>query len=162
MKVITLNTAIAAPRERVFDLARSIDAHQATAAQTGENAVAGTTSGLLGLNQEVTWRARHFGVVQHLTVRMTRLERPTHFQDVMIKGAFRSMTHDHFFETMAGGTLMRDRFEFSAPLGILGVLVENLLLVRYMRRFIAERNCTLKRIAESDDWRKHLPAPSAD
>ncbi len=33
MAVITLETVIAAPRERVFDLARSIDAHQDTGVQ---------------------------------------------------------------------------------------------------------------------------------
>ena len=60
--VLALETVVHAPRERVFDLARSIDAHQDTAAATGEKAVAGVTSGLLGPEQEVTWQARHFGV----------------------------------------------------------------------------------------------------
>ena len=97
MATIILQTDIAAPRERVFDLARSIDAHQDTAAATGERAVAGVTSGLLGLDEEVTWQAKHFGVVQKLRVKMTLFERPSHFRDVMLEGAFRSMQHDHSF-----------------------------------------------------------------
>lgn len=156
MTVITLETAIDAPRERVFDLARSIDAHQDTTAATGEKAIAGVTSGLLGPNEEVTWQARHFGVVQKLRVKMTRFERPSHFQDVMVQGAFRSMTHDHSFEVKNGRTIMIDRFEFAAPLGILGWLAERIFLERYMRRFIEERNAILKRTAESDSWRKYL------
>src|SRR5205823_8803096 len=71
---ICLQTVIAAPKERVFDLARSIDAHQDTAEHTGERAVAGVTSGLLGPEEEVTWEARHFGVRQRLRVKMTRSE----------------------------------------------------------------------------------------
>jgi hypothetical protein len=67
MSVIQLTTIILAPVERVFDLARSIDLHVASTAHTGERAVAGVTSGLLGPGEEVTWRAKHFGVWQHLT-----------------------------------------------------------------------------------------------
>lgn len=157
MAVITLETVIAAPRERVFDLARSIDAHQDTAAATGERAVAGVTTGLLGLDEEVTWQARHFGVVQRLRVKMTRFDRPAHFQDVMLEGAFHTMQHDHSFEEEDGKTVMRDRFEFVAPLGFLGRIAERLFLVRYMRSFIVERNAVLKRTAESEEWRRYLP-----
>ncbi len=91
MPVINLETEIAAPKERVFDLARSIDAHQDTAEQTHERAVAGVTSGLLGAEEEVTWEARHFGVKQRLRVKMTMFNRPNHFQDMMLEGAFRQM-----------------------------------------------------------------------
>ncbi len=156
MPLIVLKTQIQAPRERVFDLARSIDAHQDTAAATQERAVAGVVSGLLGAGEEVTWEAWHFGVKQRLTVKMTRLESPHTFQDVMLRGAFSEMRHDHLFEEKNGGTLMIDRFYYAAPLWILGRLAEVLFLTRYMRAFLIERNAVLKRVAESDDWRKYL------
>jgi ligand-binding SRPBCC domain-containing protein len=104
----------------VFDLARSIDAHQDSTEGTAERAIAGVTSGLIGINDEVTWEARHFGVRQRLRVRITAFDRPKHFQDVMIAGAFKSMVHDHDFAEHPEGTLMCDRFEFRSPLGILG------------------------------------------
>jgi ligand-binding SRPBCC domain-containing protein len=156
MSVIDLRTLINAPRERVFDLARSIDAHQDSTGDTGERAVAGTTSGLLGLGEEVTWEARHLGVRQRLRVRMTKLDRPNHFQDVMLEGAFSRMQHDHFFEERDGGTAMIDRFEFGSPLGFLGRLVDRLFLERYMRGFIIRRNAMLKKTAESDEWKRYL------
>src|SRR5215218_8887243 len=56
---IEMSTYIAAPRERVFDLARSIDVHQRSLEHTRERAVGGRTSGLIGLGETVTWRARH-------------------------------------------------------------------------------------------------------
>ena len=115
------------------------------------------TSGLLGPNEEVTWQARHFGITQQLKVKMTRFDRPKHFQDIMLEGAFRQMSHDHSFEEKNGKTLMIDRFEFSATFGPLGVIVERLFLTSYMRRFIEKRNAILKRTAESDEWRKYLP-----
>jgi ligand-binding SRPBCC domain-containing protein len=149
MPVIELSTVICAPREQVFDLARSIDAHLASTGGTGERAVAGVTSGLIGLNEEVTWEARHLGVKQRLTVRITQFDRPAHFQDMMISGAFKRMKHDHGFLEHPGGTLMTDRFEFESPLGILGWFVDRVFLAGYMRRFIVKRNQVLKEMAET-------------
>lgn len=156
MPVIELSTIIAAPVERVFDLARCIEAHTASTSRTGEHAVGGMTSGLIEMGQEVTWRARHFGVWQNLTVRVTAFDRPRHFQDVMVRGAFRRFTHDHFFEPSGDGTLMRDVFDYESPLGPLGRLANGLFLEQYMRAFLVERNQVLKSVAESEDWRQYL------
>lgn len=152
MPTIQLTTTIAAPIERVFDLSRSIDLHMHSASGSGERAIAGTTSGLIGLGQEVTWRARHFGVWQMLSVRITSFERPTYFTDVMLRGAFRSMEHHHNFAQTAEGTIMRDVFTFESPLGILGRIADSLILTRYMTAFLRERNRVIKAVAESDDW----------
>lgn len=86
------------------------------------------------------------------------MEQPHFFQDIMVAGAFKHMTHDHRFESHESGTRMHDRFEFSAPLGPLGWIAESLFLERYMRRFLLRRNAHLKRTAESDAWRRYLPA----
>ena len=88
MAILHLSTVIAAPRVRVFDLARSIDAHQKSADQTGERAVAGVTTGLIGLNEQVTWEARHFGIKQRLTVCVSAFNRPGYLRLVMCAGGF--------------------------------------------------------------------------
>ena len=129
-------TSIRAPIERCFDLARSVEAHLAGNRHWGEAAVAmgGVTSGLIGLGERVTWRARHFGVRQTLTTEITAMDRPGYFQDTMIRGAFRSMNHDHYFRSLSPDeTEMRDVFQFAAPLGILGRVAEFAVLRRYMR-----------------------------
>jgi ligand-binding SRPBCC domain-containing protein len=156
MPLIELSTVICAPRERVFDLARSIDAHQDSTEGTHERAVAGVTSGLIGLNDEVTWEARHLGMRQKLTVQVTAFNRPQHFQDIMVAGAFKRMRHDHEFLEHPSGTLMIDRFEFQSPFGILGSIVDQLFLTGYMRRFLVHRNSILKKLAESEKWRCYL------
>jgi ligand-binding SRPBCC domain-containing protein len=154
---IEVRTFVAAPRERVFDLARSIDLHRSSLAYTGETAVAGRVSGLIGLGETVTWRARHLGVTQHLTSRISGYERPRWFQDEMVRGAFAWMVHDHWFDEAEGGTVLRDRFRFAASLGPLGRLAEALVLKRYMTRLLEARNAAIRRIAESDEWREFLP-----
>jgi ligand-binding SRPBCC domain-containing protein len=156
MVIVRIWTSIAAPPERVFDLARSIDAHQESAEGTNERAVAGVTHGLIGMGDEVTWEARHFGIKQRLTVRVTRFERPFRFQDVMVSGAFKSMRHDHEFVEHPPGTLMIDRFEFESPYGLIGRVVDRIFLFGYMRRFLVHRNNVLKRLAESEDWRRYV------
>jgi ligand-binding SRPBCC domain-containing protein len=158
---IELITRIAAPVERCFDLSRSIDLHQDSLAASGERAVAGVTSGLIGLGESVTWEARHLGVRQRLTSRITAFDRPRHFRDAMVAGAFARFDHDHWFEDDgAGGTVVRDVFDFAAPLGVLGRVAEAAFLTRYMRRLLGERNAVVKRVAESDAWRRYL-APDA-
>lgn len=156
MPVIELATPVRAPIERCFDLARSVDVHLAGAGDTGERAVAGVVRGLLGPGDEVTWRARHFGVWQLLTSRITQFERPLRFRDSMVRGAFARFDHDHSFEADGAVTIMRDRFDFTSPLGPLGRLADALVLTRYMRRFLVERNRVLREIAESDRWREFL------
>ncbi len=134
----------------------SVDLHAQSAAQTDEHAVAGVTHGLIGLGESVTWRGRHFGVMLEHEARITKYERPSYFQDVMVTGAFRSFVHDHFFEPMGSGTLMRDRLTFAAPMGVLGWAAEELVLCGYLQRFLVERNRTIRRVAESGEWRNYL------
>jgi ligand-binding SRPBCC domain-containing protein len=153
-------TVIRAPIERCFDLARSVEVHLAGNIHWGEQAVAagGVTSGLVGLGERVTWRAKHFGVWHQLTSEITEMLRPSHFQDVMIEGIFRFMRHDHFFRARsADETEMRDVFSFAAPLPLLGALAEVLFLRRYMRNLLHERNAAIQQTAESGEWRKYLP-----
>ena len=156
MPVIELATSIAAPIDRVFDLARSIDLHANSTSSTGERAVGGVTSGLIGPEQEVTWRARHFGIWQSLTVRITVFERPTHFADAMLRGAFRHLEHHHYFAPTNNGTIMRDVFIFQSPLGILGRVADCLFLERHMKSFLIERNRVIKATAESADWKRYI------
>ena len=150
MSIIRVEVDINAPPSVCFDLARSVDAHVESTRATGEKAVGGVTSGLLNLGDEVTWRAKHFGVTQHLTSRITAFDRPRHFRDEMVRGAFRRIVHDHYFEPISGGTRMVDVFDFTAPLGILGSLVDRLVLHRYLKRFLETRALALKHFAESE------------
>lgn len=139
VQTISIEMWIDAPPERCFDAARDLDLHVVSMQHTSERAVAGKTTGLIELDEEVTWRGRHFGVTQHFTSRITAFDRPHHFRDEMQKGAFRSFVHDHYFAGENGGTKMTDMLVFSAPLGVLGVVAEKLFLRRYMERLLTRR-----------------------
>lgn len=152
-------TLIDAPIERCFDLSRSVEVHLLSNVHSGEQALAlgGVTSGLVGLLEEVTWRAKHFGVWQNLTSRTTALNSPNSFQVTMVRGIFRSMQADHQFRTAASGlTEMKDFFRIAAPLPVLGIVAEVLFLRRYMLALLRERNAVIKRVAESSEWQRYL------
>jgi ligand-binding SRPBCC domain-containing protein len=154
-------TVIRAPIARCFDLARSVEVHLAGNVHWGEAAIAesGSASGLVDLGQRVTWRAKHFAIRQRLTSEITAMDRPVYFQDTMIEGPFHSMQHAHVFRTLSPEmTEMEDVFRFAAPLPVLGRLAEILVLRRYMRGLLRERNAVLKEIAESKEWQRLLPS----
>lgn len=156
MPRIHLETRIAAPLSLCFDLARDIDFHMRSTPGTHEIAVAGVTTGLIGLHETVTWEATHFFVRQRLTSRITQFSPPTHFRDSQVSGAFRRFDHDHYFSELDGGTLMVDLFDYTSPWSILGRLADHLFLERYMRKLLLQRAELLRQEAE------RLAPPSID
>jgi ligand-binding SRPBCC domain-containing protein len=153
MPTIHLTTFVAAPAGRVFDLARSIDLHRKSMAHTGEEAIAGTTNGLIGLNETVTWKARHLRKIRILKSKITAMNPPLSFTDEMVQGDFKSLRHEHHFKQISNGTLLIDLFTFESPYGGLGRLAERLFLTRYLKNLLETRNKVIKDYAESEKWK---------
>jgi ligand-binding SRPBCC domain-containing protein len=150
MTAIYLETIINAPIEKCFDLSRSIDFHIDSASHTQERAVAGKTQGLIEAGETVTWEARHFGIMQRLTVQITAMRSPTYFCDEMLQGSFKSMKHRHFFHSLpTGQTQMIDIFEYETPFSVFGKVFDVLVLKRHMTDFLKHRNALLKQRAEN-------------
>ena len=126
-------------------------------AATGERVIAGRAKGLIKLNETVTWRAKHLGVWQNLTSKITEFRSPYYFVDEMVSGAFKSFRHEHHFEQQAGGTLMKDIFTYQSPLGPIGMLANKLFLTKYMTNFLVQRNKAIKEYAESGKAIVFLP-----
>jgi len=153
MPTIHLTTFIAAPVERVFDLSRSIDVHKKSLAHTNEQAVAGTTSGLIQQDETVTWKAKHLGKVRVMKVKISSMTAPQSFTDELVNGDFKEMKHEHHFKPIKNGTLMIDLFSFESPYGSLGKMVNYIFLKRYLRKLLERRNRAIKEYAETDKWK---------
>ncbi|MEW9108752.1 MAG: SRPBCC family protein [Cytobacillus gottheilii] len=149
MPIIEHQQFIKAPVEVCFDLVRNVDIHTQTTSKTRERAVSGVTEGFLEQGDTVTWEAIHFGIKQRLTAKVTVMEKPHTFVDVMVTGAFHSFVHTHQFIEEAGGTIMIDKFQYKSPFGPIGVVADKLFLEKYMTSFIVSRAKALKKIAES-------------
>src|SRR5688500_6018922 len=140
MPVIELTTIIRAPINVCFDLARSIDLHKLSTAGTGEEAIDGVTFGLIGMGEEVTWRARHFGITQSLTSRITSFDYASYFRDEMPLGIFIKIKNTHMFQESCAVTVMNDIFAFQSPRGIIGKVFNRLILTRYLTHQMEKRN----------------------
>lgn len=137
----TLDTDTPFDAAELFGVSLNIDAHLDSMTGSAERAIAGVTSGRIGLGETVTWRARHFGIWFTMTSKITALEWPVRFVDQQVRGPFKTFIHEHRFEPLATGTRMTDAITVASP--VFGVLAERLVLVPYLRRLITQRNSHL-------------------
>ncbi|OYX85185.1 MAG: cell division protein [Flavobacteriales bacterium 32-34-25] len=149
MTTIHLTTIIQAPIQTVFDVSRNIDIHQKSASKSKEKAVAGITSGLINLNETVTWRGKHFGFYLTHKSRITAMNLYDYFVDEMEEGKFKTFKHQHFFEEKNGVTTMTDQLQYETPFGIFGKLFDVLFLKKHLTQFLLERNNVLKKVCET-------------
>ena len=156
MPTIELETRIKSDINICFDLSRSIDLHKISTAKTKEEAIDGRKSGLINLDEFVTWNATHFGIKQKLTSKITEFNRPFHFRDEQLKGAFKFIIHDHYFETLGDRVKMKDVFSFQSPLGLMGRLIDKIILTDYLTKILKERNAVIKEFAETTKWKSIL------
>ncbi|MGW4945369.1 SRPBCC family protein [Actinoplanes sp. NPDC004185] len=147
--LIEVTTDIHADAEVVFELELDMDVHAASLAASRETATTSTGRREVRLGDEVTFRARHFGIIWSMTSRITAHDPPRRFVDEQVRGPFRTLVHEHGFEDLGGGwTQMTDRMTVTAPFGPLGVLVTRLVLSPYLRRLLEQRAAHIKQLAE--------------
>ncbi|BDU23671.1 SRPBCC family protein [Flavobacterium sp. GSB-24] len=151
MTTINLITKINAPKQIVFDASRNIDIHQQSASESNEKAIAGVISGLINLNEKVTWRGKHFGFYLTHKSRITAMNLYDYFVDEMERGKFKSFKHEHFFEEEKGITIMKDKMQYETPFGIFGKLFDVLFLKKHLTNFLLERNKVLKQVSEKQN-----------
>ena len=149
MPVINLQTQINAPVEDCFNLSRRVDLHLQSMQSNKEQAVAGTTTGLMNLSDTVTWKATHFGLPFKMMVQITEMQYAVYFVDQMLSGPFKWFRHYHAFQVHGNGTLMIDEFVFKSPLGWLGKLADRWVLKPYLHKLLEQRNEAIKQVAES-------------
>ncbi|MCM3869687.1 MAG: SRPBCC family protein [Pyrinomonadaceae bacterium] len=77
----------------------------------------------------VTWVAEH-----------TLYDPPHMFEDVQIKGPFRSWRHRHLIESQQDGTRLRDEIDYEPPFGFVGRALAPLLIERRLRRLFDYRH----------------------
>ncbi len=149
-EVIEVVTVVEAAPAEVFALKLDVDVHAASLRGSGETATTSTGRRRLALGDEVTFRARHFGMRWRLTSRITVFEPPSRFVDEQTRGPFRSLRHEHLFaDAGEGRTRMTDRMTITAPLGPLGALVARTVLAPYLRHLLRQRAAHIGSVAGS-------------
>lgn len=147
---------MAAPAEVVFDLSRHIGLHKESMSAYKEEAVAGTRMGLIGKDETVTWRARHFYKDRLLRMKVTDMQSPDRYTTEQLQGDFRSLRHEHYFKPCENGTIVIDILQYELPYGWLGRLFNRFLLGPYLKQLLEQRNRLIRESAEGGLWKKLL------
>ncbi len=151
------NIHVHAPIDRCFLLSTSIAlVEQTLAMRPKAGPPPARTTGLIQLDDRVLWRGWKFGIPAMHESLITAYERPTFFQDSMLRGYFSSFQHDHQFEEVDGYTLMVDIVRFSLPFGALGKVVAKKIVIPHILNLLVARFALLKRIAEGPDWERYI------
>jgi ligand-binding SRPBCC domain-containing protein len=67
----------------------------------------------------------------------------------MVAEPFRKLRHEHLFSVVSDSTIqMTDNLEFESPYGLLGALVDQVILSSYLKSFLRRRAEVLKNLAE--------------
>lgn len=150
MPLIELHTIIDSDIKTCFDLSRDVGFYQNTLPSSEEIAIDGKVTGLVELNDQITWETNHLGFAQHVTLKVTEFDSPNLFVDELVKGGFKAYNHKHIFEKIGNKTVMTDKFYFETPYGIFGKFVNWLFLKKYMTKLLKTRNHFLKKAAENN------------
>lgn len=86
-------------------------------------------------NLDQVHEGRVFGMRTRFTVRVVEMQRPSRYVDEATHRAFRTLRHIHEFESVGGGTLMRDTLEYDSPFGAIAGW--------FLRRFVKRRASAL-------------------
>jgi ligand-binding SRPBCC domain-containing protein len=155
---VKLTTRVNAPVERCFDLYRSVSLHVDSYQHAHEQAVGTITAGLVGPGDVAAFRMRAFGFPYRMSVKVVAYDRPRHFRDSQTEGFFLRADHDHHFAVEDGTTVVTDVFDYTPRFSWLGTLLDRLILARYVRWTIGQKNANVKRVAEGGEWKRYLPA----
>ena len=84
---------------------------------TQDRPIAGTTSGLLSLNDFVVWEGKHFRKLRRFKMRITEMNIPYSFTNQMVDGALKAMRHEVHLKSCTNGTIMIDILHFETAYG---------------------------------------------
>jgi ligand-binding SRPBCC domain-containing protein len=155
MYTVSETTHVNAPLDRCFLLGTSIKLVSRTLKM---HALERDENELIQPNDRLIWHGWKFGLPQMHETRVTAYDRPHYFQDSMGRGRFKRYQHEHTFTEIDGHTLLHDKIRFSLPLGWVGDMVAKTLIVPYIAGMLHRHLQLLKRVAETEEWRKYLPA----
>jgi ligand-binding SRPBCC domain-containing protein len=98
----------------------------------------------LGPGVRLTLKGRRWGI-SHLAIsEITTFVQGKSFVDQQVQGPLGKWLHTHVFETIPGGTRVRDQIDYEPPGGMLGLVVTGSFLERDLEGIFAYREGKLR------------------
>ena len=103
---------------------------------------------------EAIVETRVFGPITARWVAQHTVYDPPHmFEDVQLKGPFRSWRHRHVVEPHADGAILRDEIDYEPPLGFLGRVLAPILVQKRLQKLFDYRHEVTRRWCEGQEER---------
>jgi ligand-binding SRPBCC domain-containing protein len=145
MAVFENVTYLARPVEEVFDfLCNPANLIRVTPPELHMRLVDGPPR--LELGSRITLQGRRWGIPQRIVSEVTALEPNVLLQDEQREGPFGKWVHTHRLEPAPEGTRMTDRIEFTAPGGLLGLVLTERRIEQDLEQVFAYRAQKFKEI----------------
>lgn len=87
-----------------------------------------------------------FGIPVKWTTEITAVDRPHSFIDKQLKGPYSLWEHQHRFIEKDGGVLVLDRVRYSLPFGVLGRIMQKLVVKKKLDNIFLFRRETLSHL----------------
>lgn len=85
-----------------------------------------------------------FGIVVRWQTEICKVENQKYFTDKQAKGPYKLWEHTHFFTEAEGGVLMQDVVNYKLPFGIIGRVLNSILIKRKVESIFAYRKTILE------------------
>src|SRR5688500_349333 len=112
MHRVEVKSAVQAPMERCWDLARSNKLHTLSDNFYKVNGVTTPKEGLVEPGDHIAWRTSYLGLPCKVVTRITEYQPYQKFTQEMVSGSFLSFRHEHHFRFLAGFTHITEVIEF--------------------------------------------------
>ncbi|GEM_PF-1738005 len=144
---------IEAPIEHVFDMVRNVEVHAAAVPAIQARAVAGRQQGELEMHEWTRWSARYFGLRFHLTMQVTACEKPVCYHETNRTGPFKRFHHRYSLQKLEGDvTLLRDEMTVETGFGVIGRMIDTVVLKPRLQSALETRMDHLKQWSEEGTW----------
>lgn len=94
----------------------------------------------------IDYRLHWHSIPMRWRTEITAWQPPHAFEDLQLKGPYKLWHHTHRFQAVDGGTLIRDRVEYSLPFGIVGRMVHAFSVRRNVESIFAFRERKVEEI----------------
>lgn len=91
-----------------------------------------------------------FGIKVQWQTEICKVEQPLFFTDRQVKGPYKLWEHTHTFIKKSNGVLMKDEVRYRLPLGILGRLMNGILVRKKLKEIFSYRENTLLKLFKVD------------
>ncbi len=98
---------------------------------------------VMAVGTRIQYQLKIHGIPVRWESEITGWNPPYFFSDDQLRGPYRRWHHEHTFEEKDGGTLVRDKVEYSVPGG---ALANRFFVAPDLRRIFEYRTATLKKL----------------